>query len=96
VVACVRKKRKVDICVGKSGLARPGAVGMVGPSTCMPHVAHDVKKACWLLACSEELIDIPGERSCLGGGLVVVCVRKKQKVDFCVETNGLGLTLWAW
>jgi hypothetical protein len=65
--------------------SRPGAVGIVGHSTCMPHVAPDANKACWLLACSEGLLDIPGERACLGGGPVVVCVRKKRKVDFCLQ-----------
>jgi hypothetical protein len=72
VVVCVRKKRKVDSRVGKSGLARPGAVGMIGQSACMPHIVHDVNKACWLLACPEGLLDIPAwERSCWGGGAMV-------------------------
>jgi hypothetical protein len=39
--------------------SRRGAAGMVGQSTCMPHVVHDANKVCWLLACPEERLDIP-------------------------------------
>jgi hypothetical protein len=39
--------------------SRPGAVGILGLSTCMPHVAHDVPKACWLIACPEDRLYIP-------------------------------------
>jgi hypothetical protein len=59
---------------------RHGAVGTTGQSTCMPHVAHNVNKVCWLLACSEELLDIRGERSCSGGGPVVVCTLKAKLI----------------
>jgi hypothetical protein len=46
--------------------SRPGAVGMVGQSTCMPHVVHDVNKACRMLACPEERLDIPRGEVMLG------------------------------
>jgi hypothetical protein len=39
---------------------------MIGLSTCMPHVLHDVNKAWWLLACPEERLDSPRGEVVLG------------------------------
>ena len=60
--------------------SKPGAVGMGGQGTCMPHVVHDVEKAGWLLACPRGLLDIRGERSSSGGGPVVVCTLKAKLI----------------
>jgi hypothetical protein len=53
-------------------------VGMVRQGTCMPHVVHHVKQACWLLECSGGLRDSPGERPSLGDVPVVMCVLKAK------------------
>jgi hypothetical protein len=60
-----------------------------------------VNKACWLLACLEERLDIPAERSCLGGGPVVVRVCSNAKSEKSILASGkvvyvVGLALWAW
>jgi hypothetical protein len=60
--------------------SRPGAVGIVGLSTCMPHVVHHEKQACWLLACSGGLRDSLGERPCLGDVPVVVCAKSERSL----------------
>jgi hypothetical protein len=73
--------------------SRPGAVGMVRQGTCMPHVVHHVKQACWLLECSGGLRDSPGERPSLGDVPVVMCVLKakgrcKQACVGCWNAQG--------
>jgi hypothetical protein len=89
VVVCAQKAK--SRFVRREKWSRPGAVGMVGQSTCMTHVVHDVKKACWLLACPGGLPDIPGERSCLGGGALDGKIRTDTRLYVPTQTSRFEL-----